>query len=488
MKKDIKIFDKWNEVKKDINSKKINFQFKQRDIFFMSVGKNIGFEQNGHGDDFKRPVLVFRKFNKYIFQGIPLTSKIKEDKFHCEFEYKRGTRSFAVLSQLKLFDIRRACYYDGKISHEMFAEVKEKINNLIFSPSQERRVCTKAICDDIIPKNQSDVKKVFVIAEAGVNHNGDIELAKKLIDEAVKAKADAVKFQTFKAKNLVSRNAQKAQYQKQTTDKSETQFEMIKKLELDEGMHHDLIAYCKEKNIMFLSTPFDHDSIELLNDFKLEIFKIPSGEITNLPYLRHIGSLQKKVILSTGMANLDEINDALNILTKAGTKKENITVLHANTEYPTPFCDVNLKAMQTIGKTFDVKFGYSDHTLGIEVPIAAVAMGASVIEKHFTLDKTMEGPDHKASLEPHELKAMVRAIRNIEQALGSDIKQPSKSESKNIAIARKSIVANRDIKKGEILNETNLAVKRPSGGISPMKWDEVIGVKAKKDYEEDELI
>jgi N,N'-diacetyllegionaminate synthase len=329
---------------------------------------------------------------------------------------------------------------------------------------------------------------VFIIAEAGVNHNGSVELAKKLIDVAVEAGADAVKFQTFKTENLVSKNAQKAGYQKETTDKKESQFNMIKKLELDKNTHHELIAYCKNKDILFLSTPFDHDSIDMLNDFGLEIFKIPSGEITNLPYLRHIGSLNKEVILSTGMADIGEIEDALDILINAGTKKEHITVLHANTMYPTPMEDVNLKAMVTIGKTFDIPFGYSDHTLGIEVDIAAAAMGASVIEKHFTLDKSMEGPDHKASLEPNELKAMVKAIRNIELALGSSIKKPSNSEKPNMAIARKSIVASCSIKEGELLNENNLAIKRPGNGINPMRWDEVMGTAAQKDYLEDELI
>ncbi|MFW2612215.1 N-acetylneuraminate synthase [Aliarcobacter butzleri] len=332
------------------------------------------------------------------------------------------------------------------------------------------------------------MNKVFIIAEAGVNHNGSIELAKKLIDVASESGVDAVKFQTFKAENLVSKNAQKAEYQKQTTDKNESQFDMIKKLELDVDTHKELMLYCKTKNIMFLSTPFDHDSIDLLSDLGLEIFKIPSGEITNLPYLRHIGRLNKKVILSTGMADIGEIEDALDVLIAAGTKKENITVLHANTMYPTPMEDVNLKAMVTIGNTFDIAFGYSDHTLGIEVDIAAVAMGACCIEKHFTLDKTMEGPDHKASLEPDELKAMVKAIRNIELALGSCVKKPSKSEIPNMKIGRKSIVAKIDIKKGEILSENNIAIKRPGNGISPMRWDEIIGTIATKDYKEDDLI
>ena len=334
----------------------------------------------------------------------------------------------------------------------------------------------------------SSNKRVFIIAEAGVNHNGSIDLAKKLIDVAVKAKVDAVKFQTFKAENLVSKNAQKADYQKETTSKEESQFNMIKKLELDVNTHNELISYCKAKNIMFLSTPFDHDSIDLLNDLKLEIFKIPSGEITNLPYLRHIGSLNKKVILSTGMADIGEIEDALDVLVQSGTQKENITILHANTMYPTPMEDVNLKAMITIGNTFNCKYGYSDHTLGIEVDIAAVAMGASCIEKHFTLDCTMEGPDHKASLEPQELESMVKAIRNIELALGSSIKKPSKSETPNISVARKSLVAKSNIKKGETFTKNNLTIKRPGNGINPMRWDDIIGTISNKDYNEDELI
>jgi len=330
--------------------------------------------------------------------------------------------------------------------------------------------------------------KVFIIAEAGVNHNGSIELAYKLIDIAVEAGADAVKFQTFKAENLVTKSADKADYQKQTTDESESQFEMIKKLELDFDIHKKLINYCKEKDIMFLSTPFDHESIDLLNELQLQIFKIPSGEITNLPYLRHIGLLNKKVFLSTGMSNLQEVGDALTVLINSGTLKENITVLHANTMYPTPMEDVNLNAMLTIQKEFAVAVGYSDHTLGIEVDIAAVAIGASVIEKHFTLDKAMDGPDHKASLEPDELKAMVSAIRNIEKALGGYEKKPSPSESINIDVARKSIVANQIIKKGELLSKKNITIKRPGAGINPMKWDVVIDTIAIRDFLENENI
>ena len=329
---------------------------------------------------------------------------------------------------------------------------------------------------------------VFIIAEAGVNHNGSIDVAKKLIDEASNAGADAVKFQTFKAKDLASKKAQKAEYQKKTTDKKESQFDMIKKLELNVAMHKELISYCNTKSIMFLSSPFDLDSIKLLDELGLLVFKIPSGEITNLLYLRHIGKLNKKVILSTGMADINEIKDALDTLISNGTQKENITVLHANTMYPTPLKDVNLRAMITIGNTFDIAFGYSDHTLGIEVDIAAVAMGAKCIEKHFTLDNTMEGPDHKASLEPGELRAMVTAIRNIEVALGSSIKKPSNSERPNMQVVRKSIVAKKNIKKGDVLCEQNLDIKRPGTGISPMRWDDIIGTNATKNYSEDELI
>jgi len=329
---------------------------------------------------------------------------------------------------------------------------------------------------------------VFIIAEAGVNHNGSIKLAKELIDVAVDSGVDAVKFQTFKAENLVSRTTEKADYQKVTTDPLESQFNMIKKLELDVSAHQELISYCQEKNIMFLSSPFDNCSVNLLNDLGLQIFKIPSGEITNLPYLRHIGSLCKKVILSTGMSNLKEVGYALNILINAGTLKENITVLHANTMYPTPMKDVNLNAMLTMQKEFDIAIGYSDHTLGIEVSISSVAMGATVIEKHFTLDKTMKGPDHKASLNPSELKRMVQGIRNIESALGNDIKEPSVSEMPNMKLARKSIVANCNIKKGEVFTRKNLSVKRPAKGISPMKWDEVIGLISTKSYKADENI
>jgi N,N'-diacetyllegionaminate synthase len=331
-------------------------------------------------------------------------------------------------------------------------------------------------------------QNTFVIAEAGVNHNGSLELAKRLIDVAVDAGADAVKFQTFKAENLVCKGAQKANYQKQTTSIEESQFEMLKRLELDEMAHLEIIAYCKQKNIMFLSTPFDHDSIDMLNGFGMQIFKIPSGEITNLPYLRRIGQLGKEVILSTGMADIGEVEDALDVLMQSGVAKNQITVLHATTEYPCPIDEVNLRAMRTMRDAFGVKVGYSDHTQGIEVPIAAVAMGACVIEKHFTLDKSMDGPDHKASLEPDELKAMVRAIRRIDQAMGDGIKKPSKSETKNIPISRKSVVATKSIKVGEVFSIDNLTVKRPGAGINPMRWDEVVGSIAVRDFEPDESI
>jgi len=330
--------------------------------------------------------------------------------------------------------------------------------------------------------------KTFIIAEAGVNHNGSIEIAKKMIEVAKECGADAIKFQTFKAEQVISKYAPKAEYQKQTTGEIESQLQMVKKLELSFDDFIVLKEYCDKLGIMFLSTPFDFESIDFLNSLGLEIFKIPSGEITNLPYLEKIGKLRKKVILSTGMADLGEIEDALDILTSCGTKKEDITILHCNTEYPTPYEDVNLLAMLTIKEAFKVKVGYSDHTLGIEVPIAAVALGASVIEKHFTLDRNMQGPDHKSSLEPNELKAMVKAIRNVEKALGDGIKKPSPSEIKNKIIVRRSIVAKRNIKRGEIFNEENITVKRPATGISPMRWYEILGKTATRDYKEDEII
>jgi N,N'-diacetyllegionaminate synthase len=330
--------------------------------------------------------------------------------------------------------------------------------------------------------------KVLVIAEAGVNHNGSLETAKQLVDVASEAGADMVKFQTFSADRLVTISANKAEYQNQTTDASESQHAMIQKLELSREMHEDIIAYCKQSNIEFFSTGFDTQSIDMLVDLGLEQFKIPSGEITNLPYLRHIGKFGKPVILSTGMAILGEIEAALDVLETSGTQRKNITVLHCNTEYPTPMEDVNLKAMLAIRDAFGVKIGYSDHTLGTEVSVAAVAMGATVVEKHFTLDRTLPGPDHKASLEPEELKAMVQAIRNIEKAMGDGIKRPSTSEEKNKLIARKSLVAATAIRTGECLTNVNLAVKRPGTGISPMCWDDVLGRTATRDFAPDELI
>ena len=319
-------------------------------------------------------------------------------------------------------------------------------------------------------------QQTLIIAEAGVNHNGSLELAKKLIDVAAAAGADYVKFQTFKAEKLVSRKAQKAEYQvRNTGDGQETQFEMIKKLELDRGTHEILMDYCATKNIRFLSTAFDHDSIDLLEELEIPLYKIPSGEITNLPYLRKIASLGKPVILSTGMSSLADIEAAIRVMLEKGLSRNAMTVLHCNTEYPTPMVDVNLHAMTTIGRAFGVRVGYSDHTLGIEVPIAAVAMGAVCIEKHFTLDRTMEGPDHRASLEPQELKAMVAAIRNIELALGDGIKAPSASEKKNIAIARKSIHLAKDLPVNHVLTADDLVMKRPGDGISPMDLNRVVG-------------
>jgi N,N'-diacetyllegionaminate synthase len=331
-------------------------------------------------------------------------------------------------------------------------------------------------------------ERTFIIAEAGVNHNGRIDLAKRMIDAAVQAGADAIKFQTFTPEKIVSKKAPKAEYQKKTTDKEESQLEMLKKLALDADAHRELVGYCTKKGIMFLSTPFDLGSIDLLNDLGLEIFKIPSGEITNLPYLRKIGSLKKKIIMSSGMADMKEIDKAMQILIEGGASKRNITLLQCNTEYPTPFKDVNLLAMITMKNTLGVRVGYSDHTLGIEMPVAAVALGAKIIEKHFTLDRKMKGPDHKASLEPKELEAMVTAIRNVEIALGNGTKKPSPSDIKNRAIVRKSIVASREIKKGDIFTEKNITSKRPGTGISPMKWYDVIGRKAKRNFKADELI
>ena len=329
----------------------------------------------------------------------------------------------------------------------------------------------------------------LIIAEAGVNHNGDMEMAKQLIDVAADAGVDYVKFQTFKSEKLVSKNAEKASYQKENTgDSSESQLKMLQKLELSETDHLELIAYCKSKNIKFLSTAFDVESIDFLNKLNIDLFKIPSGELTNYPYLEKIGSLEKPIIISTGMATLDEIGQAMAVLLRNGALRHQITILHCNTEYPTPMEDVNLNAMETIAETYSVAIGYSDHTLGIEVPIAAVALGATVIEKHFTLDKTLPGPDHKASLEPSELKAMVKAIRNIEDALGDEEKEPTPSELKNITVARKSIVASTSIKKGDILTKENITTKRPGTGISAMEWPNIIGTIAKKDYLEDDLI
>ena len=327
---------------------------------------------------------------------------------------------------------------------------------------------------------------VFVIAEAGVNHNGSLELAKKLVDAAKDAGADCVKFQTFVSKNIVSKNAVKAEYQKQQTEPEESQQDMLKKLELSFDEFVELNEYCKSKSIEFMSTAFDFDSIDFLDSLEMGTWKIPSGDITNLPYLIKIAKLNKPVILSTGMSTLEDIRSAIKALKENGV--EELTVLHCTTEYPTPFEDVNLRAMNTIKEEFGVKVGYSDHTKGIEVPIAAVALGATVIEKHFTLDRNMEGPDHKASLEPNELKAMVDSIRHIELALGNGMKQPAESEKKNMAVARKSIIAGKDIKAGEIFTESNLTVKRPGNGISPMRWFDVIGKHALRDFEEDELI
>ena len=331
-------------------------------------------------------------------------------------------------------------------------------------------------------------RKTLIIAEAGVNHNGDLELAKQIVKAAANAGADLVKFQTFTAERLAIDSAPKADYQNQTTDQKQSQFAMLRQLELTAEMHEQLIVYCSKQGIGFFSTGFDLESVDYLASLGADRFKIPSGEITNLPYLRHVGAFGKPLILSTGMATLGEIEAALDACEIAGTPRSRITVLHCNTEYPTPMCDVNLRAMCSIRDAFGVAVGYSDHTLGIEVPIAAVALGATVIEKHLTLDRNWPGPDHKASLEPDEFAVMVRAIRNIEQAMGDGIKRPSPSEAKNKPIARKSLVAARSIKAGERFTPENLTAKRPGTGVSPMRWDEVMGRTATRNYGADEMI
>lgn len=330
------------------------------------------------------------------------------------------------------------------------------------------------------------MNKILIIAEAGVNHNGDINIAKKLIDVASDAGVDIVKFQTFNAEKIASRCADKARYQLENTGIEETQIQMLKKLELNHEMHVELIEYCDRKGIKFLSTPFDLESIRELDELGIDLWKIPSGEITNYPYLVEIAKTHKPIIMSTGMSNMEEIRAALRVLNENGAGK--LSVLHCNTQYPTPYEDVNLNAMRTIKEEIGVKVGYSDHTVGIEVPIAAVAMGATIIEKHFTLDRNMEGPDHKASLEPDELREMVLSIRNIEKSLGNGVKEPSKSEYENIVIARKSIVAKAKIKKGELFGVDNITTKRPGTGISPMMWNEVIGIPAPRDFEVDDII
>lgn len=329
--------------------------------------------------------------------------------------------------------------------------------------------------------------KTIIIAEAGVNHNGSIEIARQLIDAAAAAGVDYVKFQTFKADKITTAYAGKADYQKKYTS-GDNQLDMLRKLEMSMTMHQELIAYCTEKKIAFLSTPFDMESIDLLKSVGVTLGKIPSGEITNLPYLKKMAHSFRQLILSTGMATIDEVSAALDVLKQEGKALEDITVLHCTSEYPSPIEDVNLNAMNTMQRTFNVAVGYSDHTLGIEVPIAAVALGAVLIEKHFTLDKSMEGPDQAASLEPEELTAMVKAIRNLELALGNGVKQPTVTEEKNKLVARKSIVAAVPIKEGEVFSESNITVKRPGTGISPMLWNDVIGRKAERSFDEDELI
>ena len=331
-------------------------------------------------------------------------------------------------------------------------------------------------------------RSVLIIAEAGVNHNGDIALAKQLIEVAAESGADLVKFQTFRAAELATDNAQMAVYQKMAIGDQKSQLEMLRQLELSPDAHRILIEHCRKIGIGFLSTAFDTFSIKLLCSLGQELFKIPSGELTNLPYLREIGRLGKKVVLSSGMASLHEVEVAIDVLERSGTPRKKITVLHCTSEYPAPMQDVNLRAMQSMQNTLGVEVGYSDHTIGIEIAIAAVAMGAKIIEKHFTLDRDLPGPDHKASLEPHELMGMVKSIRNLETAMGDGVKAPSATEMHNRAIVRKSLVASRRIRRGDLFSADNLAAKRPGTGISPMRWDEVIGTRSPRDFSKDELI
>lgn len=337
-----------------------------------------------------------------------------------------------------------------------------------------------------LSNKRDNMSRIYIIAEAGVNHNGSLEIAKKMVDAVREAGADAIKFQTFKAENIVTKNASRAEYQVKNTGEDASQYSMLKKLELSYDDFLELKAYCDVSGIEFLSTPFDLESIAFLQELGIRFLKIPSGEITNFPYLRKIGQTCMPVIMSTGMSTLEEVGDAIGVLREYGSS--DISLLHCTTEYPAPLDSVNLKAMQTMAEAFNLPVGYSDHTSGIAVSVAAVAMGAVIIEKHFTLDRNMEGPDHKASLEPDELKAMVQSIRDVEMAMGTGEKGLSYSELKNVSVVRKSIVAKRAIRKGMLFSEDNLSVKRPGTGVNPMQWNKVIGLCAKRDYEEDEMI
>ena len=337
-----------------------------------------------------------------------------------------------------------------------------------------------------LSNKRDNMSRIYIIAEAGVNHNGSLEIAKKMVDAVREAGADAIKFQTFKAENIVTKNASRAEYQVKNTGEDTSQYSMLKKLELSYDDFRELKAYCDASGIEFLSTPFDLESIDFLQELGIRFLKIPSGEITNFPYLRKIGQTGMPVIMSTGMSTLEEVGEAIRVLREYGSNE--ISLLHCTTEYPAPLDSVNLKAMRTMAEAFNLPVGYSDHTSGIAVSVAAVAMGAVIIEKHFTLDRNMEGPDHKASLEPDELKAMVQSIRDVEMAMGTGEKGLSYSELKNVSVVRKSIVAKRAIRKGMLFSEDNLSVKRPGTGVNPMQWNKVIGLCAKRDYEEDEMI
>lgn len=442
---------------------------KNRIFFCINYLENdIGYLYYDIDENLKTIELSYAVLSEYA--GLGITSKAVNDAIKYSESHKYQNYEIFLYIEKENYSSQKVAKKNG------FYKVEKTITKII---SDGRKM--------LMEKYVYTRKKIFIIAEAGVNHNGDINLAKKLIDAAVEAGVDAVKFQTWKTELLVTKDAAQAEYQTENTGIKESQFDMLKRLELSYDDFRELKKYCNDKNIMFMSTPDEFESANFLCELQ-DIFKIGSGELTNIPYLRHIGKMNKKIILSTGMGTLGEIEKALTTLINSGTKKEDITLLHATTMYPTPMNEVNLIAMNTIKNAFNVNVGYSDHTLGIEVAIAAAAMGAKVVEKHYTLSREMNGPDHKASLEPNELKEMVKAIRNVELAFGNGEKLPQVSEKENLIVVRKTIVASKNIKKGELLNEDNLTVKRLGYGLSSSLWDEVIGLESKYDFKQDDPI